>query len=462
MAPGPRPIYKDRMQPNPPDLRGKHLHLDCFAGIAGDMFLGALLDLGVPQTVLRDGLARLDLSATYELRIGRRLQMGLSGCDVKVVLPGAEHQHPHQHHAHEAHDHARDHHHDHEHEHEHHGPSHAPASGASHGHRTWASIRALIERSGLGEPVKRRALDIFGRVARAEARLHDRPEDEVAFHEVGAIDSIVDIVGAAILLEHLAPARITSRPVPLGHGFTTCAHGRLPVPAPAALAILAEAAAPVEDGAADLELCTPTGAAIVASCAEAYGQLPAAPVLAAGYGAGDSTLPDRPNLLRVVVLESQPPDPAELEAVVLEANVDDMPGEWSGHLLERLFAAGARDVWFTPIVMKKGRPALTVSALCAADHLNVVGDVLLAESTSIGYRYRRVGRRTLTRGMVEVETAYGRLRLKVSRDGDRVLNAAPEYEVLRVAAARHGVPLKEVHAAALAAYRALAESGGRR
>ncbi len=230
-------------------------------------------------------------------------------------------------------------------------------------------------------------------MARAEAALHGTTVEEVAFHEVGAIDSIVDIVGAALALDELAPSRVTSRRIPLGHGFTHCAHGDFPVPAPATLAILAEVGAEVEDGGAAIELCTPTGAAILASCVEAYRELPPGRALGAGYGAGDAALPDRPNLLRAILLEPSEEDAAERDAVVLEANVDDMPAEWCGHLMERLFAAGARDAWFTPIVMKKGRPALTIGALCARELAAAVGATLLAESTTIGYRQYADSRR---------------------------------------------------------------------
>jgi hypothetical protein len=315
----------------------------------------------------------------------------------------------------------------------------------------------MIGESQLAPAVKRRSLDMFERVARAEARLHGTALEDVEFHEVGAVDSIVDVVGAALALEQLAPARVTARPVPLGHGFTRCAHGTLPVPAPAALEILAAASAQVQDGGADMELCTPTGAAIIASCVEGYGELPGGQLLSAGYGAGDSTLPDRPNHLRAIVLDPTTVDAADLEAVVVEANIDDMAPEWCGHLLERLFAAGARDVWYTPIVMKKGRPALTVAALCAPSLLDAVGGVLLAESTSIGFRHHRVGRRTLQRRAVEVQTPYGVIAVKVAHDGDRVLNASPEFDRCKAAADRHGVPLKAVYAAAIAAY--LAEHG---
>lgn len=400
---------------------GLQLHIDCFAGIAGDMFLGAMLDLGVPEQVIRDGVGALPLGP-FTLQIGRATRMGIVGCDVKVVVPPAEH--------HRAHDH-------------------------DHDHHTWRSIRAMLERSPLADGVKRRALSIFARLARAEGRLHGKPPEEVAFHEVGAVDSVVDIVGAALALEHLQPRRVTSRPVPLGHGTTRCAHGVLPVPSPAAVEILASVDAAVEDGGVAMELCTPTGAAIVADCVDAFGAIPAARVLAAGYGAGDGALEDRPNHLRLLLFEPEAPDALERSALVVEANIDNMSPELCGHLMERLFEVGARDVWYTPIVMKKGRPALTVSALCADDVRGAVETALLSESTTIGLRFSRVGRRVLGREQLTVETRYGPLLIKVALDGERVLNVAPEHDTCRLAAKHHGVPLKEVYAEALAAYRRL-------
>lgn len=274
--------------------------------------------------------------------------------------------------------------------------------------------------------------------------------EEVSFHEVGAMDSIVDIVGAALALDWLSPSRITARAVPLGHGTTRCAHGILPVPAPAALKILE--GCEVEDGGADMELTTPTGAAIVAANVEGFGPLPTARLIGSGYGAGDGELADRANHLRLVALEPGLEDEADQHAAVLEANVDNMQPEWCGHLMERLFAAGARDVWYTPIVMKKNRPALTISALCAASLVEKIGAVLLAESTTIGLRHYSVGRRTLSRRSVSLTTPHGEVEVKLALDGERVVNAAPEYRTCKAVADHTGVPLKEVYAAALAAY----------
>ena len=376
------------------ELRAGCLFLDCFSGIAGDMFLGAVLDLGMPREVLESGLALLPVQG-YRLNIGRRQHLGIAGHDLRVELDDHQERH--------------------------------------HPHRRFSTVRKMISESELSAKVKERALDIFQRVAVAEGKLHQMPPDEVMLHEVGAIDSIVDIVGAAICLDYLEPKRVVCRPIPLGSGFTRCAHGRMPVPAPATLEILA--GLPVVDGGASIELCTPTGAAIAASIVSEFGGLPAGDVIAIGYGAGDKELADRPNHLRLIVLREES---AHSEVVVLETNLDDMNPEWYGHLSERLFEAGARDVWFTPIVMKKGRPAHTLSLLCDVARRTQMEQLIFAETTAIGLRSYAVERRTVARESVEVESEYGTLVLKIARDGDNVLNAAPEYEVCKRAAQRQG------------------------
>jgi pyridinium-3,5-bisthiocarboxylic acid mononucleotide nickel chelatase len=438
------------------ELRGLHLHFDCFAGIAGDMTLGALLDLGVPEEVVRRALARLPVGG-YQLKVGRARRCGLEGVDVKVAIgSGGRRDQAHgaaapRHRAslHGAHK-----------EVSLHGAHHheAPRHGA-HGHRSWRDIRRLLE-GHLEDDVRSRALAIFTAVAEAEAKLHGMPLAAVEFHEVGAIDSIVDAVGVAAALAWLQPRRITARPVPLGHGHLHCAHGHLPVPSPAALEILTRVGAPVEDGDVAMELCTPTGAAILATQVEEFCLLPPLRPRAIGYGAGDDDPADRPNLLRAVLGEPWPATRpagsdagADTEAVVIEANVDDMAPELCEPLLEALFAAGARDAWLQPIVMKKSRPAFAIGALCAPGARDAVARALLTHSTSLGLRMRAVERRVLERRSVRVTTPYGRLPVKLGLEGGEVLNAAPEYEPCREAAARAGVPLKEVYAAVITAYR---------
>jgi len=381
------------------DLRGCHLYLDCFSGIAGDMALGALLDLGVPEAVVRAALGEVPVGG-YRLEVGRAERSGISACDVQVRV-------------------------DHE----------------GHAHRAWGDIRGFLPAG--------RAMTIFERLAAAEARVHGVAVEEVEFHEVGAVDSIVDIVGVGAALDWLAPARVTARPVPLGHGTTRSAHGQLPVPPPAVLELLR--GCEVEDGGVPMELTTPTGAAIVAACCDGFGPMPAGRPIAVGHGAGDRDLPGRPNVLRLVALQ---PASSSHRVIVLAANVDDMNPELCEHVAEAMVSAGARDVWYAPIVMKKGRPALQVGAICDESDKDSVADALLRESTTIGLRWWPADRRVLDRREVRVSTPFGEVAIKVCHEGERLVNAAPEYESCRRAALEHGVPLKDVYAAALAAYRA--------
>ncbi|MBK8480116.1 MAG: nickel pincer cofactor biosynthesis protein LarC [Proteobacteria bacterium] len=420
--------------------RGQQLYLDCFSGIAGDMFLGAMLDLGLPEAWLRQELQRLPIDG-YRLEIARRSHHGIEGCDLRVVVEQA-------------------------------GPH----------HRSYRELREMIASAGFSAGVCERALGLLALVGAAEARVHGIALDQVELHELGAVDSLVDLVGAALALEYLQPAAVSSRVVPLGHGFVRSAHGSMPVPAPATLELLR--GLPVEDGGVAFELCTPTGAAIIAALAPRFGPCPRGRVLAVGYGAGDASLPDRPNHLRAIVLSevgdpllgdpllgdpllgdpalSDPAlsDPALSDPVVLlEANLDDMPAEWCGYLMERLLGAGACDAWYTPIVMKKGRPALTVSVLATAASQAALSGLLLTESTTLGVRYHTMGRRALERRHVTVSTRFGVLGIKEALDGGRVVNAAPEFEDCRAAAEQHQVALKEVYAAAVAAHQQQGQTG---
>jgi uncharacterized protein (TIGR00299 family) protein len=427
-------------------LEGCALYFDCFAGIAGDMALGALLDLGVPEEAVRAELDKLRL-AGWRLTRERVKRGALVGTKVHVIVDGDHHAHEHSAHEHSAHEHSAHEHSAHEHSaHEHHAHEHSHADG-EHPHRHYRDIRALIV-AALDGDVRARALAIFDRIAAVEARLHGVTVEEVAFHEVGAIDSIVDIVGTAAALAWLRPSQVTARRVPLGGGTVDTAHGRLPVPAPATLELLA--GAEVEAGGTT-ELTTPTGAAILAATVEGWGPMPALTVAAVGWGAGDRQLADRPNLLRVVA--GRPiAATAEEDFVVVEANIDDMNPELCEPLVEALFAAGAVDAWLTPIVMKKGRPALTVAALAPAAVRDALAAALFRESTTIGVRHRSVGRTVLPRRVVEVETQFGRIPVKVAGVEGEIANAAPEYEVCRRIAREKDVPVKRVYQAALAAF----------
>ena len=421
-------------------MTGLHLHLDMPAGIAGDMTLGALIDLGVPEAAIRAALEALPITG-WELSAKKCLRRGMAGTDVTVKIHGArETEHTERAHAH-------DHHHD------HHGSAH-PEPVEGHEHRHYSEIRKMLVEAKLGDDVRRIALAIFDRVARAEARLHGTTVADVAFHEVGALDSIVDIVGTAAAVAWLAPASISASPVPLGHGQAKTAHGILPVPAPAALEILREAGAPVHDGGVGAELTTPTGAAIVAALATSFGPMPPCTVRAVGYGAGDMDLKDRPNLVRAVLGEPLARDPGPPDAVVeLTANLDDLSPELAAHAAERLFAAGCVDVWFTPVTMKKGRPGVILGALVRAERLPAAQATLFRETSAIGARWHAVERKTLDRRQELVDTAYGPLPVKLATDAGAIVNLAPEFEPCRAAAVKAGVPLKDVYAAAIAACR---------
>jgi uncharacterized protein (TIGR00299 family) protein len=332
------------------------------------------------------------------------------------------------------------------------------AAQGPHGHRRYRELRELIAGAAdLDQDTRQRALDIFDRLAAAEGRLHGVAPAEVSFHELGAIDSVVDIVGTAAALSYLAPSAVSARPVPLGTGSLRCAHGLLPVPSPAALELLRDAE--VEGGDAATEITTPTGAAILAATATSYGPMPRMRVEAIGYGAGDMELPGRPNLLRLVAgLPALAPAAGQVESeptLLVEANLDDMSPELAAPLLDRLLAVGAVDAWFVPAYMKKNRPGFVIAALAPEPAGERVCGVLLRESTTLGIRLREVERRLLGRTQVEVETAFGKVLVKLGldqTDGGRVVNVAPELESCRRVAESCKVPLKQVYAAALVAY----------
>jgi pyridinium-3,5-bisthiocarboxylic acid mononucleotide nickel chelatase len=430
-------------------LRGLHLHIDCPSGAAGDMMLGALLDLGVPADVIGTALDAIG-AGRARLLISRVVKSGLAAVDVKVDTTGPlagvtahSHSHSHDH----SHSHSHDRHHSHDH---HHSEDHAPA----HPHYHYAALRRRIDGAALPEGTKRIALDIFDRIARAEAKLHGTTVDDVAFHEVGAIDSVVDVVGTAAALDWLAPTRVTCASVAMGHGTVRCAHGILPVPAPAALEVLREANAIMADGGIARELCTPTGAAILAATVTSWTPAPTGRPTAIGWGAGDADLADRPNVLRVLALAPTALAPTALSDDVwqIDANIDDMSPELCTPAADALFTAGALDVWWSPITMKKGRPALLLSALATENTRPAVITAILRNTTTIGVRYSPRQRTVLARRTVLVETRYGAIPIKVAEDAATLLNAAPEYEACAAAAAHHNVPVKLVFAAALAAF----------
>ena len=456
----------------------KTLYLDLFSGISGDMLVGALLDLGADFARLERDLAGLGVGG-YHLHASRGLRGGISGTKFEVHLeaPGSrEHSHAHPHAAAAAsaaeaenvpgvgHGHA----HEHVHEHEHvHGHEHVHAPGATHdagGARDFAAIRDLLAGSALSAWVKTTATAVFRRLAEAEGRIHDQPPQRVHFHEVGAVDSIVDIVGACLALEQLGCPRVLASPVVEGTGWVRCAHGRFPVPTPATVALLAARGVTVSQCAEPHELVTPTGAALLAELVEAFGPLSDFRLERVGYGLGTRENHTRPNVLRVLLGETDAAPAAhdwESDAVaVLETNLDDAAPEILGHAAERLLAAGALDVFHTPVQMKKGRPGVLLTVLCAEAEADRLTALMLTETSAFGVRRTRAERRKLRRDFVTVNTAFGPVTVKRGWLDGRVVHAAPEYEACRQAAAAAGVPLQRVYEAARAAVEAGAAGAG--
>lgn len=431
------------------------------------MFLGACLDLGMPLEVLSDTVARIGLAGvTVEARKARR--GGIAGTRFRVLEGGRPIEGPdpdeagaatgHQGHDLGAHEdsqvpgeHGLDHHRhppssapgqdleDHHHPHPHH---HHPGA---HG-RALADIRGLIERADLAEPVKERALQLFSRLGEAEARVHGVPLQQVHFHEVGAVDAIVDLVGAAAAIEFLGCPRVSSSPANLGGGTVMTAHGRLPVPAPATVELLR--GVPVY-GSALGEILTPTGAVLLAELVDEFGELPAMAIEASGYGLGKRELDGQPNAVRALYGTATSATRSEVE--VVECEVDDLSGEGFGFLMERLLGSGALDVYFTPVQMKKNRPGTLITLLCRRDRLDALVPVLLAESGSLGCRVHSAARYEAEREVVQVATAFGTVGVKRARFGGRTVAEAPEYDDCRRLALAAGVPWREVYAATLAA-----------
>jgi len=382
---------------------------DCSAGASGDMFLGALVGAGAPIATLQ---AAVDAVATEPvlLSVGEVTRGGLAATKIDVV---------------------------------------APRSAVV---RTWASVRGLLESADLPEPVRRTALTVFAALAAAEAAAHGTTPEEVHFHEVGGLDAIADIVGAAAGLHALGIAAATASPVTLGSGTIDSSHGLLSVPTPAVVSLLSAAGAPMSAGPARYEMCTPTGAALLAATVTRWGGLPPMRVAAVGTGAGNRELDELPNVLRLVL--GTPAAAAEelpTDMLVLEANVDDLdPRLWPA-VLGRLLEAGAADAWLTPILMKKGRPAHTLAVLVAPSGADAVRRIVFTETTTIGLRESRIGRQVLARETTTVTVDGQVIRMKIARLAGAVVNAVPEYDDVAAAAAALGRPAKAVLVAATAA-----------
>ena len=397
----------------------KALYLDCAAGISGNMFIGACLQLGVPEKYLRGELEKLNLHDEYELEISDVAKSGIGAAyfDVKLL-----------------------------HEHFHDAPANVHHLHHHHEHRTMADIRRIIDAADFNSTVKSYALAIFGKLAEAEGKVHNLPAEEVHFHEVGAVDSIIDIIGCGICLDYLDVKKIFVSRVNVGSGFVKCAHGLMAIPAPATAELLQ--GFKTYSYGAEKELTTPTGAAIINTLAENSVDLPddfGSEKI--GYGEGPLNL-DIPNVLRIYLGEygGQP----ARQLVKLETNIDDMNPQIFGWLYEKLFAAGALDVWTTPIFMKKNRPAQMLSVLVESDKQAACMKIIFEETTTIGLRVINVDQRVeAVRKIAKVETSFGEVRCKVSAYDGKIVSITPEYEDCRNLAEKNNVPLKNVWQEAL-------------
>jgi pyridinium-3,5-bisthiocarboxylic acid mononucleotide nickel chelatase len=426
------------------------LYFDCFSGISGDMVLGALLDAGLPFDELKRALGSLTVSG-YHVHASRVLRAGVSATKFTVH----EHDHaPDGGVTHEHAGHAHSHGHDHDHAHGHtHGPPGENATGDAHDHphRSLPEIFSLIDTSALSAAGRERAKALFQRLAEAEAAIHQMPVDQVHLHEVGAVDSIIDIVGAVFALEWFDADRIVSSPLNVGGGMVQSAHGLFPVPAPATVKLLG--GAPIYGGSVQKELVTPTGALIVSSYAASFGPIPAMTVEHVGYGAGDNDFASTPNVLRVLVGRAAASAQAGAErVVVIECEIDDMNPQLFGVAMDRLYAAGALEVFYVSAQMKKNRPGTLLTVVAPPEQREALSEIIFKETTTIGLRYSEVNRECLQRELVTVETPVGSVRLKLAwRDG-RIVNAVPEFEDCAALAAARRLSVKEVQALAVKAF----------
>ncbi|HTK29495.1 MAG TPA: nickel pincer cofactor biosynthesis protein LarC [Vicinamibacterales bacterium] len=421
------------------------LYFDCFSGISGDMTLGALLDAGLPLDELKRAIGSLALPGVH-IHADRVLRTGVSA--TKFTVHAHEHDGAHDH---GASAHARDHAPEPPHTHAH-GEGHGHSHGAGDGHRTLPEIFELIDRSALSTSGRDRARTLFDRLAQAEAAIHQMPVERVHLHEVGAIDSIIDIVGAVFAMEWVAADRIVCSPLNVGGGMVRSAHGVFPVPAPATVRLLGDA--PIYAGAVQQELVTPTGALLATAYAHEFGPLPAMSVEHVGYGAGDRDDGATPNVLRVLIGRSAAEAGVKGDRVtVVECEIDDMNPQIFGVVMDLLYAAGALEVFYVPAQMKKNRPGTLLTVVCRPALRRTVADILFRETTTIGLRHYDVDRECLDREIVSVQTPLGPVRFKVaSRDG-HVTNAVPEFDDCAKLAAAHQVSVKDVQAMAIKAYR---------
>ncbi|WP_260705275.1 nickel pincer cofactor biosynthesis protein LarC [Edaphobacter flagellatus] len=438
-------------------------YLDCFAGISGDMFLGALIDAGVDPQILHTAVAALNLDAS--LKIERVDRSGISCTKVTILEAGkpAETTHPHEkthdhfheqrtheetthhHHPKTQHQHKAGNHHPHEephqhnHTHEHHDHAHG---------RSLTVIRQLIQSAKLAEPVKQTAIRAFELLGASEAKIHNVSIEKIHFHEVGAVDAIVDIVAASAGIHALNIQRWYCSPLNVGGGTVDCAHGRFPVPAPATADLLRDV--PTYSAHIQQELVTPTGAAIIRTLSPAFGPQPAMRVQQIGYGAGTRNPKDFPNTLRISIGETE--DARQSSVAVLETALDDLSPQILAHVTERAFELGALDVMSTAVQMKKGRLGTLITILADDAQVRALEELLLRETSTLGVRIHHERRSCLERTYTTVTTPYGDIRIKIGMRLGEVFNAAPEFEDCRAAAAKHAIPVKQVQQSAIAAY----------
>ena len=431
-------------------------YLECFSGMSGDMFLGALVDAGVPAALLEETVAALGVGARLE--ISRVVRSGISATKVDVWVDGEkdlprEEFWERQEHVHEY---SGD-----GHEHEHHGHSHSlpgekrAGVPAPHTHgRGLSEIKKIISEASISEAAKKTAISIFGALGRAEAKVHNTSIESVHFHEVGAVDAMVDIICAAVGAEALGVDEIICSPLNVGGGTVKCAHGTFPVPAPATVELLADA--PVYSSGLQAELVTPTGAAIVKTLASRFAAFPEMKIEKSGYGAGTRDFPGHPNVVRLTVGEAVTASLAAKTAsetiTVLEANLDDLNPQVFGYVMDRLLEEGALDVFGVPVQMKKNRPGTLLTVLCKPEDASKLTQLLFTETTTLGVRRREEVRQTLARRWENVNTPWGEVRIKIASMNGTVTNYAPEYEDCRRIAAEHRVALKIVMQEAARAY----------
>ncbi len=377
----------------------KIAYLDCFSGISGDMFMGALIDAGLSFGELDRKLHTLPIDG-YRLETKKEARNQIFGTRF-LVIPEEKKQ----------------------------------------PHRGLTAVRDIIDQGGFNRAVKKKSIEIFEALAKVEGNVHNLPPEDVHFHEIGAVDSIIDIVGTVYGIETMGIEKIYASPLPLGSGFVNTAHGRIPIPAPATIALLK--GLPVFDSGLQHEIVTPTGAALAKKFACSFGPLPPMIIRNIGYGVGKKKLPDRPNLLRILIGQQQTKDQTDT-VVILETNIDDTNPEWLGYLMDRLFDAGALDVVFLPVQMKKNRPGIQIQVMGRPEQKDILMEIMFVESTTLGIRFRYVQRKVLESRMKEIDSPWGKIRVKKVTNTAGTPFLLPEYEECRKVALENNLPLKEI------------------